>query len=59
MSLCVGNICAGTGRQSLGVRQAEFRRCLAVEIDDTAAASLKSNIVRLTVDNGSEAPVVC
>lgn len=40
-------ICAGAGGQSLGLHLAGFRHKLAVELDPTAAATLKVNLARL------------
>jgi len=42
-SLRVIEICAGAGGQSLGLEQAGFQHELAIELDETAAATLKLN----------------
>jgi DNA (cytosine-5)-methyltransferase 1 len=46
--LTVVEICAGAGGQSLGLHRAGFHHRLAVELDETAAATLKTNLGRLT-----------
>lgn len=53
MSLGVVEICAGAGGQSLGLHLAGFRHQIAVEIDATAAGSLRSNLSRIARDDGS------
>ncbi|XBB67476.1 DNA (cytosine-5-)-methyltransferase [Nocardioides sp. WV_118_6] len=40
-------ICAGAGGQSLGLHRAGFRHDLAVELDESAAATLRHNLTRL------------
>jgi DNA (cytosine-5)-methyltransferase 1 len=45
--LSVVEICAGAGGQSLGLHRAGFRHELAVEIDETAASTLRHNLGRL------------
>lgn len=45
--LSVVEICAGAGGQSLGLHLAGFRHQLAVELDLTAAETLKTNLRRL------------
>lgn len=45
--LSVLEVCAGAGGQSLGLHLAGFRHQLAVELDPTAAATLKKNLARL------------
>ncbi|UJP40264.1 DNA cytosine methyltransferase [Cellulomonas palmilytica] len=45
--LSVVEICAGAGGQSLGLHLAGFEHRLAVEIDPTAAATLRTNLGRL------------
>lgn len=40
----VVEVCAGAGGQSLGLHKAGFRHQLAVEIDETAAQTLKQNL---------------
>jgi DNA (cytosine-5)-methyltransferase 1 len=53
----VVEICAGAGGQSLGLHLAGFRHRLAIEIDPTAAETLKLNFRRLRSD-GEEEPTV-
>lgn len=53
-SLRVVEICAGAGGQSLGLHRAGFRHELAVELDSSAAATLRHNLVLL----GEESPEV-
>lgn len=43
----VAEICAGAGGQSLGLHLAGFRHQVAVELDSSAAATLKRNLRRL------------
>lgn len=50
-NLSVVEICAGAGGQSLGLHLAGFRHRLAVEIDKTAADTLKANLRRLQPDD--------
>jgi DNA (cytosine-5)-methyltransferase 1 len=45
--LSVIEICAGAGGQSLGLHLAGFTHRLAVELDETAAATLRGNLARL------------
>jgi len=45
--LSVVEICAGAGGQSLGLHLAGFRHQLAVELDPSAARTLKTNLARL------------
>lgn len=45
--LKVVEICAGAGGQSLGLHRAGFSHELAVELDETAAATLRFNLERL------------
>ena len=45
--LSLVEVCAGAGGQSLGLHLAGFRHQLAVELDPTAAATLKKNLARL------------
>lgn len=45
MSLKVVEICAGAGGQSLGLMKAGFEHALAVELDESAAATLKHNLL--------------
>jgi DNA (cytosine-5)-methyltransferase 1 len=45
--LSVVEICAGAGGQSLGLHLAGFRHQLAVELDPTAASTLRENFKRL------------
>lgn len=45
--LSVIEICAGAGGQSLGLHLAGFRHKLAVELDDTAARTLRHNLSAL------------
>ncbi|WP_045746731.1 DNA cytosine methyltransferase [Actinoplanes rectilineatus] len=49
--LSVVEICAGAGGQSLGLHLAGFQHRLAVELDRTAAATLKTNLRRLQPDD--------
>ncbi|MFT4259650.1 DNA cytosine methyltransferase [Microbacterium sp.] len=42
--LTVVEACAGAGGQSLGLHKAGFAHALAIEIDDTAADTLRSNL---------------
>lgn len=42
--LSVVEVCAGAGGQSLGLHKAGFEHALAVEIDETAAATLRNNL---------------
>lgn len=51
----VVEICAGAGGQSLGLHLAGFEHQLAVELDQTAAETLRTNLRRL---HGSEPNVV-
>lgn len=53
----VVEICAGAGGQSLGLHKAGFKHQLAVEIDATAAATLRTNSLRLTPDEGWDVAV--
>ncbi|MGY1784689.1 DNA cytosine methyltransferase [Geodermatophilus sp. SYSU D00698] len=46
--LNVVEICAGAGGQSLGLHLAGFRHELAVELDETAATTLRNNLSRLS-----------
>jgi DNA (cytosine-5)-methyltransferase 1 len=46
--LNVVEICAGAGGQSLGLHLAGFRHELAVELDETAATTLRNNLARLS-----------
>lgn len=46
----VVEICAGAGGQSLGLHLAGFRHRLAVELDPTAAETLRTNMERLHPD---------
>ncbi|BCJ51837.1 DNA cytosine methyltransferase [Actinoplanes sp. NBRC 14428] len=55
--LSVVEICAGAGGQSLGLHLAGFRHRLAVELDPTAAETLKVNLRRLQPDDDVEALV--
>src|SRR3954452_12582382 len=48
--LNVVEICAGAGGQSLGLHLAGFRHRLAVELDPTAAETLRTNMERLHPD---------
>lgn len=43
----VVEICAGAGGQSLGLHKAGFRHELAIELDESAAHTLRSNLARL------------
>lgn len=52
--LSVVEICAGAGGQSLGLHRAGFHHSLAVELDTSAAATLRHNLSRLS---GSEPDV--
>ncbi|HEX8423757.1 MAG TPA: DNA (cytosine-5-)-methyltransferase, partial [Pyrinomonadaceae bacterium] len=45
--LRVVEVCAGAGGQSLGLHLAGFRHQIAVELDVTAASTLKRNLARL------------
>jgi DNA (cytosine-5)-methyltransferase 1 len=45
--LSVVEICAGAGGQSLGLHRAGFSHNLAVELDETAAQTLRMNLQRL------------
>lgn len=45
--LNVVEICAGAGGQSLGLHLAGFRHRLAVELDENAARTLRTNLIRL------------
>lgn len=45
--LKVVEICAGAGGQSLGLHRAGFAHSLALEIDESAAATLRHNLTRL------------
>lgn len=45
--LKVVEICAGAGGQSLGLHKAGFEHALALEIDESAAATLRHNLARL------------
>lgn len=42
-ALTLVEICAGAGGQALGLHQAGFEHVLAVELDETAAATLRAN----------------
>lgn len=53
----VVEICAGAGGQSLGLHKAGFKHQLAVEIDETAAATLRTNSQRLSPDAGWDVAV--
>lgn len=46
----VVEICAGAGGQSLGLHKAGFRHKLAIELDESAAHTLRSNLRRLQGD---------
>lgn len=46
----VVEICAGAGGQSLGLHKAGFRHELAIELDESAAHTLRSNLQRLQDD---------
>lgn len=48
--LNVVEICAGAGGQSLGLHKAGFHHQLALELDDTAALTLRSNLERIQGD---------
>lgn len=54
----VVEICAGAGGQSLGLHLAGFRHELAVELDATAAGTLRRNLARLHSDDDAEKLVV-
>jgi len=45
--LSVVEICAGAGGQSLGLHKAGFNHALALELDETAALTLRSNLERI------------
>jgi DNA (cytosine-5)-methyltransferase 1 len=51
--LSVVEICAGAGGQSLGLHLAGFRHEVAVELDPTAAATLRSNFERIHPGDGA------
>jgi DNA (cytosine-5)-methyltransferase 1 len=55
--LSVVEICAGAGGQSLGLHLAGFRHELAVELDESAARTLKANLRRLHPDQDVEKTV--
>ena len=50
MALSVIEICAGAGGQSLGLHLAGFQHRLAVELDATAAETLRLNLARVEPD---------
>ncbi|MEV6927414.1 DNA (cytosine-5-)-methyltransferase [Dactylosporangium sp. NPDC051485] len=52
--LSVVEICAGAGGQSLGLHRAGFHHKLAVELDPTAAATLRANLERLEPNEDPE-----
>ncbi|MEJ7647734.1 MAG: DNA cytosine methyltransferase [Nakamurella sp.] len=56
--LSVVEICAGAGGQSLGLHLAGFHHKLAVELDPTAAETLKTNLDRLALAAGSKRATV-
>jgi DNA (cytosine-5)-methyltransferase 1 len=56
-SLEVVEICAGAGGQSLGLHLAGFRHRLAVELDETAAATLRHNLAKISSGPDSSSPV--
>jgi DNA (cytosine-5)-methyltransferase 1 len=56
--LNVVEICAGAGGQSLGLHLAGFHHRLAVELDATAASTLRNNLERLADESGDSAPEV-
>lgn len=43
-ALTVAEICAGAGGQSLGLHKAGFEHVIAVELDETAATTLRQNL---------------
>ena len=51
-------ICAGAGGQSLGLHLSGFEHKLAVELDQTAAATLQRNLARLAIQAGTSGPAV-
>jgi DNA (cytosine-5)-methyltransferase 1 len=51
-------ICAGAGGQSLGLHLAGFRHRLAVELDDSAATTLSSNLTRVAKETRQPLPLV-
>ncbi|MGN6605634.1 MAG: DNA cytosine methyltransferase [Jatrophihabitans sp.] len=53
--LSVVEICAGAGGQSLGLHLAGFRHRLAVELDPTAASTLRYNLGRLAEEDDAVA----
>jgi DNA (cytosine-5)-methyltransferase 1 len=56
--LSVVEICAGAGGQSLGLHLAGFQHELAVEIDDTAARTLRANLSRVADEAGHKPPEI-
>ena len=56
--LTVVEICAGAGGQSLGLHLAGFEHLLAVEIDETAASTVRTNFERLAREAGTQLPRV-
>jgi DNA (cytosine-5)-methyltransferase 1 len=52
MGLTAIEICAGAGGQSLGLHLAGFEHTLAVELDGTAALTLRHNFARRGLDPG-------
>jgi DNA (cytosine-5)-methyltransferase 1 len=54
----VVEICAGAGGQSLGLHLAGFTHRIAVELDKTAALTLRSNLARLAETVGEPRPPV-
>jgi len=62
-STCVSDltaveICAGAGGQSLGLHLAGFRHRLAVELDDSAATTLRNNLTRVATESKQPTPLV-
>ena len=54
--LTVVEICAGAGGQSLGLHLAGFDHQIAVEIDQTAASTVRINLERLAREADTQAP---
>lgn len=55
--LNVVEICAGAGGQSLGLHLAGFEHELAIELDETAAATLRNNLARILPHKDAESLV--
>lgn len=55
MDFSVLEVCAGAGGQSLGLHQAGFRHSLAVEIDERAAETLRTNLgVKVAIGDAAD-----